>query len=364
MKNLLKKFALLGLSLFIGVVLVEIMLRLFFPIPYSMEIVYEPDGHLGARLEPNHEYSLERGGICSINSMGFRRAGEIVEKKPAGTRRIVALGGSSTFCYATDDPLIWTVVLEKKLREKYGEKIEVINAGVPGYSAFESKINYLYRIRPLEPDVVIVYHTWNDMKRFHLLEQGIYPLKDTYQRDNIKAFLRNFQFAWRIRNVLHSTVMKRLGENVYGGSGGDSTITEGGLAHQWERENYDDLATWANADGVIPVFASQGSLMGDDNIDKREVQDEVGTEYQNMSHQEILKQWKAITKIIQTSAEQHDGLFVDVFNEVPHDMEYFWDHVHLTEKGNRLVADLLFDTMVSDARVDSLLSPESESTDL
>ena len=43
-------------------------------------------------------------------------------------------------------------------------RVEVINGGVQGYSTFESSINLALRGVELEPDLVLVYHTINDMR--------------------------------------------------------------------------------------------------------------------------------------------------------------------------------------------------------
>ena len=146
-------------SIVFSIGLVEFILRLLFPVAYSMEVKYVADDHLGVRLQPSQVYSLKSGGTCSINSFGFRDAENIEKEKSADTLRIVVLGGSSTFCYQTDDNKIWTTVLEDLLKQRVDHKVEVVNAGVPGYSIFESTVNYLYQIRELKPDIVIIYHS-------------------------------------------------------------------------------------------------------------------------------------------------------------------------------------------------------------
>lgn len=93
---------------------------------------------------PDKVYSLRSGGRCTINNMGFRRMGDTSYHKRAGVVRIVAPGGSSTFSFHTDNENLWTAVLEQKLN---------------------------YQIRPIRPDIVMVYHTWNDMKLFSPIEK-------------------------------------------------------------------------------------------------------------------------------------------------------------------------------------------------
>lgn len=352
----IRNIALVASSTFLGLLFAEIILRAFFPISYSMEVEYIPDGHLGHRFKPNKIYTLQSKGTCTINNLGFRRTTDVIPEKAPHTIRIVALGGSSTFSYHVDDQKTWTSLLEQKLKARYGHDFEVINAGVPGYSIFESKINYVYQIRPLRPDIVIVYHTWNDMKFFHLLERGTYPLKEVYRPNKINSFLRHFQLAWRLRNYLNEVIYPWQRENAYGSPPNYTvSITPNGRAHQWEKQNYDDLALLLKQDNVLPIFTSQAGLLSTENLDDPAIRALVYTEHQRLSFEETLTQWNAISKIIEHSARENDALFIDLYNAVPHQVDYLRDHVHLTEHGNALVAETLFNGLTQAARVDSLV---------
>ena len=348
MRNLLKNTALLFVSTLLAVAMAEVALRLLAPIPYSMKVQYEPDGFVGQRLVPKRHYRLADGGLCTVNSAGYRGP-EFEIPKPAGFFRIVALGASSTFSYQTDDAEIWTRRLEEKLRARYGPAIEVVNAGVPGYSAFTSKVHYLYRIRALEPDVLLVYHAWNDMKFFRRIEEGEDFEAPSFRPRPIRDFLRRFQILWRLRSLFDSS-QGGLPPREQGWLEVDSAeavaIPEGGRAHRWERANYEDLALLVSADGVLPIFVSQAGLLAEENLDDPEVRHRVYTEYQGLDYPEILRQWAAIGAIQRAAAERRGGLFIDAYAAVPHRIENFRDHVHLTPAGNEAVAEAIFTGLV------------------
>ncbi|MAF65739.1 MAG: hypothetical protein CMJ84_08785 [Planctomycetes bacterium] len=124
----------------------------------------QPHPYLAYAPKPNHsfEQSRHRG---SHNSLGFRGP-QISLKKPAGTLRIACLGGSSTYGHGpSSNETTWPARLEAHLASARPEgAIEVINGGCQGYSTFESLANLAFRVLPLEPDIVIVYHTINDMR--------------------------------------------------------------------------------------------------------------------------------------------------------------------------------------------------------
>jgi lysophospholipase L1-like esterase len=344
MRSAFKSTALLCVSALLAVAMAEVALRVFAPIPYSMKVEYKPDGFVTQRLVPKRRYRLADGGVCTVNRAGYRGP-EIEVPKPTGTFRIVALGGSSTFSYQTDDEEIWTRRLEEKLRARFGDGVEVVNAGVPGYSSFSSKVNYLYRIRGLEPDAVLLYHTWNDMKFFRRLEEGEEFRSPSFRARPIRDFLRRFQILWRVRSLFYrseSGLPPREDGWLEAGPAEAVVIPEGGRAHRWARANYEDLALLASSDGVLPIFVSQAGLLAEGNLDDPEVRHRVYTEYQGLDYPEVLRQWKAISAIQRGAAERHGGLFIDAYRAVPHRTENFRDHVHLTPAGNEAVAAAIF----------------------
>lgn len=99
-----------------------------------------------------------------FNRLGYR-GDEITTSKPSETYRIVALGGSTTYGeYLESWEQAYPAQLEHILKNDYGyQQIEVINAGVPGYTTWESAVNFLLRVQDLDPDMIVIYHGVNDL---------------------------------------------------------------------------------------------------------------------------------------------------------------------------------------------------------
>jgi lysophospholipase L1-like esterase len=95
----------------------------------------------------------------STNSLGLR--GPEVGASRAGFR-ILALGDSTTFGLGVDDDQTWPAVLERLVREKTGRPVEVINGGVPGYSAFQGMRYLRERGVAFDPDLVLATFGFND----------------------------------------------------------------------------------------------------------------------------------------------------------------------------------------------------------
>lgn len=96
------------------------------------------------------------------NSLGYRGEETTIEK-PAGTYRIVTIGESTTYGFGVNAGQAYPAVLQEELLEDYGyEYVEVINAGVIGYTSYEVLTNFQFRVLELDPDLIIYYGALND----------------------------------------------------------------------------------------------------------------------------------------------------------------------------------------------------------
>jgi|GEM_PF-2504477 len=100
--------------------------------------------------------------------------------KPQGVLRVILLGGSAVHDTVKDYHESWPYLLELKLREETGKKVEVINMGF--YT--ESSIDELFKLHEfgleLSPDLVIVFDGENDVYNiFHHYDywKRLYELK-------------------------------------------------------------------------------------------------------------------------------------------------------------------------------------------
>jgi lysophospholipase L1-like esterase len=98
------------------------------------------------------------------NRLGYRGP-EVEIPKPPGTFRIVALGGSTTYSSATTAEQAYPAQLQQILRDEYGfSNVEVVNAGLSGYTSWDTLANYMFRVTELEPDLLIFYEGINDVQ--------------------------------------------------------------------------------------------------------------------------------------------------------------------------------------------------------
>ncbi len=125
----------------------------------------------------------------ALNQAGFR--GREFEPKAAGTFRVLTLGDSCTFGVGAWSRGLYERVpypqrLEILLVNQFGAgKVEVLNAGTPGYNSYQGLLLMRTKLRNLEPDLVTIRFGWND----HLMGYG--RLIENAFRDPENALVRN-----------------------------------------------------------------------------------------------------------------------------------------------------------------------------
>lgn len=188
----------------VSLVIVEIVLRVFHPIPYRVQhgkIILPANQHItrknteSPKLEPVIYYSR--------NSIGMR--GDEMPADPGAWTKIIAIGGSTTECAYNSDSITWPEVLKRQLAAATGKKIWVNNAGLDGTTTYGHRILLEDHIVKLHPDYVIFLVGINDTE--HDDEHGF----DLYHTDTVTG--RTVKEL--LRGLLKKTEIGGLVENIY-----------------------------------------------------------------------------------------------------------------------------------------------------
>ncbi len=280
---------------------------------------------IGYGLNPNLE---------GHNQFGYRGA-EIELPKPTGTFRIIEMGGSTT--YGTTNPGDETApyYLQKALRDDYGyDNVEVINAGVYGYTSWQTLLDLTLRVNELQPDLVIIYEAGNDVLPREVdpdCYQGINPYRGLDPRRLIFNSLANVPI---VPSALYRVAALSFGwmsnpsnlENSFAtdplGCGGDQDGSD--KAHNVEvnrpfyfERNIRDMAAVAHSGGYQIMFSTWP--------------------YEQASS-DPLPYWRTAVdehNAITTKVAQELGvLYFDYASVAPPDSSNWSDYVHMTGKGN------------------------------
>ena len=122
--------------------------------------IHRADEHLFWAMWPGVEVPFQ-GVTVTTNSRGLRNA-ELRDKRP-GEFRILSLGESTTFGAKVENDETYSAQLQAQLnRRDPAQRFNVINAGVSGYTSFQSLIYLKRHGLALAPDLVLFYHELND----------------------------------------------------------------------------------------------------------------------------------------------------------------------------------------------------------
>jgi hypothetical protein len=128
---------------------------------------YQPDPDTGYVFRPNYEQemiTIETVSHWRSNSLGIR-ADRDFGPKPSGVVRILALGDSFTVSHRTELSEAWPAIVEQRLTRagRQGVTFESVNAGHPGWGTMQQAIWYRKHGLGLDPDIVLVALTPNDI---------------------------------------------------------------------------------------------------------------------------------------------------------------------------------------------------------
>jgi lysophospholipase L1-like esterase len=279
--------------------------------------------------------------LAHVNSLGFRGP-DTPREKPSGKYRIVALGASTTYGIGLADEDTYPAQLEAALRYSLPSiDVEVINAGLVSATTAESLHRFFTDILPLSPDMIFIYHGYNDLvpRMFNDFAEDYYHFR------KIPGYTPTvLEKTYLYRLVLRSLAPDRFSEN------------RDLLNHIWKfdnlpvtdevritnfrstssdafRLNLDYLITSANARGIQVVMAT--FAFSDDEYDwNQHMPSELWAEgiHQNNA---------AIADL----AAKHAIPLVDFYGFALNDWRLFKDSIHMTEYGNQQMAALLAGTI-------------------
>jgi lysophospholipase L1-like esterase len=160
------------------------------------------------------------GKVVHFNARGQRATNvrDLALPKPAGVFRIVCEGGSTTFdLLAADDASTWPARLGALL----APRIDVANAGFPGWTSLESRVSLEIRDLELDPDLVVVFSGVNDLQ-----PAGHVPFREDYSAGHTDILPRVLGVApVPVRLVSRSVFLESLLGRLRGA--GDATAAEG-----------------------------------------------------------------------------------------------------------------------------------------
>jgi lysophospholipase L1-like esterase len=300
--------------------------------------------------------SRVREAHVDINSLGFRGE-EFAPRKPPGSYRIFALGGSTTFGYPEGTPETadtYPFKTQEELRRRVNDRrIEVINAGVPGYTLRTSLVNYATRLTWYEPDLIMVSHGVNDMITFRseddlyysvIRQEACPPLWDQIRDRSFLLLELNFRLY---RRLWHPTA-----QHI---QPADEPPPAALAAYE---RNLRQLVAMAQTRGVEVLIASEAVAIPT-SCDGQTPEELPGLKpvlprvcflmqwyFPHLTARGIRRAFEEVARIDQAVAVDQGLTRVDLNAVVPKTAEYFWDMCHTRPPATTLIARALADALV------------------
>lgn len=163
--------------------------------------ILKQDPVLFWRQKPNLKVMFQ-GVEVHTDQLGLRNK-KLNQYKPDGSLRIICMGASPTFGWGIRYEDTYPCQLEKMLKNDLKQRVEVINAGVIGYSSYQGLNFFRKEIIPFQPDIITVSYVLNDVDKYRFYRSNgdsdneLYPknpflisLKNTFDKSK---FLRLFE---------------------------------------------------------------------------------------------------------------------------------------------------------------------------
>lgn len=265
---------------------------------------------------------------------------DVAIPKPPDVFRIICLGGSTT--YAGGYPGMLRTMLAKHYPQR---KIEVLNAGMFGYSTQDAIIQYLFHLKELKPDVIIFFEALNDIiPSFTMPPLASAPFRRDYGHyyglianvrypKTFEKFLLEFLYAdlWKPKlKPMYFTDFKSL----------DSF-----------RRNLETLIAITRCENIQLVLSNQAHVFADTDTllyPSLQLNSLIDREHY-ANNQSWYYAMELFNKTAEETAARHAVPFVDqqaVFQSRPELFEA-QDTVHMTPEGIELKARLFYDKIVS-----------------
>lgn len=136
---------------------------------------FAPAANMGFLLAPNAEWRHTTDDFdvqVVTNSLGLRGP-EVMVPKPSDRYRVLVLGDSFTFGWGVERDDAWHAVMARALRGPGHRELEVIAAGVPGWSPPQQFVFLEQRGLDLQPDLVLWQLCTNDLVEMERLDVEI-----------------------------------------------------------------------------------------------------------------------------------------------------------------------------------------------
>ena len=310
---------------------------------YYFRTPYERYNYQTDRLELIPDTSLNlNGAIIQINSKGFVGP-EFEREKPSEVFRIFALGDSCTF--GTSWMTAYPALLQAELASRnLGKHFEVINAGIEGYNSTYALARLKEEVLQYDPDLVIVYVGWNDLMKSNPESQS-----DTGKFKWLALAMEQSYLVKAYKKLMFYYLRPLIMKPKVAGNDQEAHAFDNFVPATFKR-NLEAMVTILRDHQVEVLFVTRPTVvtegMTNEDIEKSHVLFPYYAGAYSLT--QFLSLHNAYNQVTREAAKGLGVPLVDLdemFNRYDK-RDLFWDTMHPSDKGHRLIAQALADTIV------------------
>jgi lysophospholipase L1-like esterase len=354
-KNRWKNFTTVCFGIFLGLLLCEIILRIYNPFPFALK-----RGKLvlpsNIKTEYNNKWISKLDPVIyfSKNSLGFRGP------EPNGDidklHSIIVVGGSTTECRFLSDSLTWPAQLATNLNDSISD-LWLNNAGLDGHSTFGHLLLTKDYLAKLKPRFVIFLTGINDVETerpelFDLMNENKINfrsfksfLKSAANKTETGSTILNFlaiKKAWK-KGLIHKEVnFAKLGDTVLTQIYIDSMLKKQDLFLAGYKSRIDSLIKLCRQNNMEPIWITQPSLYGDYtdpdtklNMKNKKVPGSSPVTNYELADK-ILEKYNDVVRSFGNEIK-----VVDLAKQMPKQTSLYYDNIHFTNKGAEAVGKII-----------------------
>ena len=267
-----------------------------------------------------NEYQINQDGLL----------GDSFSDAPAGTTKILAIGGSTSFYGNYMQSL-------KKAYQSLPEArsgVRFSSAGTPGYVSYQSLINFQTRMLDLKPDIIVIYHAINDLLPLTL--RGVDPndFDDfTAKNTSVLGSSANYRDGILDQSAFYTLLYNRI-----------LGVKRAYLAKSYDEQDLLELTSFAvNIESLVAMAKAKKIKVVLTTFAHNQVTE--GSKSTWGMQPLVAKGIDSHNKTMQALAVKHNTAMVDVAASLTGQPEYFGDFCHFSDTGITKLTQLMAPTV-------------------
>lgn len=359
MKKIWKSTLYITYLLFFIAVALEILLRIYNPIPFRIK-----GDKIVLPINQSYQFTNQYACFDSLivhkkNSMGFR--GDEMPKEANQFTKIITVGGSTTECFFISEDKAWPQVLQTEMRRNK-PKIWVNNAGLNGHSTFGHLLLLKDVVLKYKPNYIYFLVGVNDMDRQDLnqfdnrmvLDKTVQMQSNGWFKNAFLTLSNHSEVANLIYNI--SKAVKARNQKIFVDkivqlnpkdtlilpeASMQKIISDQKPLLPAYRSRLSQLVKLCRANGIKPVLITQPLLLGE-GIDPTTGTDLAKAKVSaDMNGQLYWQKLELYNDEMRDLCQKNQIELIDLAKLLPKDSRYFYDPMHFTNTGSIRVGQIL-----------------------